>query len=340
MSSTEKNETKIENIVDDVDDNNSDNEIENASGTEDIVAENSGNDSDSSPKKKDKKKKKAKKDKSEKKDKSKKKAKKDKKDKTEKDKSEKDKSKKEKKNKKKEEPIIEDDGDEGDEANASDTETKSTGSNKDAKLKKSDLLDIIRAIPEDKLTPSQKNYVTMFNLVNSLEQNLKDAKASKHITEKDAIADYKKGQKKMEKGPSTRKRTGFSQPYDVPESLKKILDSPDFEEYVVEATPKSGVNAYDKEADTPIITPSQLVDACRNFFIAQDGPENKGHVSLEDENTPVFSIFAEYLENYDNGKLDKNYHPSKGSQDADRSSLSRIQMISFSCNYLKWANEN
>jgi hypothetical protein len=178
----------------------------------------------------------------------------------------------------------------------------------------------------------------MYNVVNTLEQTTKEAKFSKHITEKEAIADYRKGLKKKERGPIKRSQTGFSQPYDVPQNLKTLLDSEEFEDYVVKATPTSGRNAYDKEADEPKITPSQLVDACRHFFIAQDGEENKGLVSFEDEETPVYSIFSEYLEALDSGKLEKSYKPSQGSQNADRGSLSRIQMISFACAYLKWAN--
>jgi hypothetical protein len=205
-------------------------------------------------------------------------------------------------------------------------------------MNKSELLDRIRQIPEEDQTVYQKNYCNMYNVVNTLEKTIKEAKLSKHITEKEAIADYRKGLKKKERGPTKRRQTGFSQPYDVPQNLKTLLDSEEFEDYVVEATPTSGHNAYDKEADEPKITPSQLVDACRHFFIAQDGKENKGLVSFEDEETPVYSIFSEYLEALDSGKLEKSYKPSQGSQNADRGSLSRIQMISFACAYLKWAN--
>jgi len=327
MASETKHGKKIENVNDDVDvtsdiepvsgdellNENTDNELEVDSDTNSKASRGS-----SKKKKKDKKKKKKKKDKKEK----------------SRDKAEK------KKAKKKKSHDSDSDEDEADSAaeTRSVSSTSSNSSRKKTKLKKSELLEIIRAIPEDDQTPSMKNYCNMFEIVNTLEQTVKDAKFSKHLAEKDAIGDYRKGLKKKERGPTQRRQTGFSQPYDVPDSLKTILDSEAFEDYVVDATPSSGYNAYDKESEDPKITPSQLVDACRHFFIAQDGKENKGLVSFEDEDTPVFAIFSEYLEELDGGKLEKNYKPSQGSQEADKSSLSRIQMISFACAYLKWVN--
>ena len=38
------------------------------------------------------------------------------------------------------------------------------------------------------------------------------------------------------------------------------------------------------------------------------------------------------------GMIDDNIQPSKSSIKADRSKLSRIQMISYTCSYLKWVN--
>jgi len=253
----------------------------------------------------------------------------------------KERSKTKDKKKKAKKTHVSDNEDEEEEAKASDTDTRSNSSNsiqKPTKLNKSEHLELIRDIPEDDQTPSQKNYCNLFNVVNTLEKLTKDAKFSMHIAEKEAINDYRKGLKKEGRSTTQRRQTGFSQPYDVPESLKKILDSSDFEDYVVEATPSSGYNAYDKEADKPKITSSQLVDACRHYFIARDGKENKGLVSFEDDSTPVYSIFSEYLEQLDAGQLEKNFKPNQRSQDADRGSLSRIQMISFACAYLKWVN--
>jgi len=332
MDSNTKHENKIEDVNDDVDvhtepeiesgdetlPEHSDNECEVDSDNESKASSGS-----SKKKKKDKKKDKKKKKKKEKsRDKAKKK---------------KDKAKKKKK-KSHDSDSDEDEADSAVETRSVSSTSSTTSRTKKTKLKKSELLEIIRAIPEDDQTPSMKNYCNMFEVVNTLEQTVKDAKFSKHLAEKDAIGDYRKGLKKKERGPTQRRQTGFSQPYDVPNSLKTILDSEAFEDYVVDATPSSGYNAYDKEAEDPKITPSQLVDACRHFFIAQDGKENKGLVSFEDEDTPVFAIFSEYLEELEGGKLEKNYKPSQGSQEADKSSLSRIQMISFACAYLKWVN--
>ena len=117
-----------------------------------------------------------------------------------------------------------------------------------------------------------------------------------------------------------------------------MLDDDAFEEHVLEASPPSGFNSYDKESDKPIITPEQLVDACRNYFDMQEG-EDKGLVSLANTETPVYEIFSKYLEELDNKKLGKEFKPSEASQDADRETLSRIQMISFACAYLKWSNK-
>ena len=64
---------------------------------------------------------------------------------------------------------------------------------------------------------------------------------------------------------------------------------------MVESTPVSGNNAYDKESEDPQITPSQLVDACRKYFIS-NSDDDKANVSLEDDDNPVYHIFSEYLE--------------------------------------------
>jgi hypothetical protein len=333
MPSTAKNVNKIEDVIDDVNsgDESSPQIDQSVNETDNSDIETSS--ASSKKKKKDKKKKK-------KKDKEKSSSKKKKKDKEKSSSKKKKKDKEKSSSKKSKREVLSEAEDESDVA--SDVETRSTSSvssaSKPSKMNKSELLDRIRQIPEEDQTVYQKNYCNMYNVVNTLEKTIKEAKLSKHITEKEAIADYRKGLKKKERGPTKRRQTGFSQPYDVPQNLKTLLDSEEFEDYVVEATPTSGHNAYDKEADEPKITPSQLVDACRHFFIAQDGKENKGLVSFEDEETPVYSIFSEYLEALDSGKLEKSYKPSQGSQNADRGSLSRIQMISFACAYLKWAN--
>ena len=315
--------------------NNSDNEVENHSDNE--IENNSDNEieNNSSPikKKKEKKDKKAKKkEKKAKKEKSEEKSKKEPKEKSKKE--PKEKSKKAKK-------PVETEPENDEEDNASDDET-SGGSDKKAnstssKLNKKDILDIIKDVPEDDQTPAMKHYILLNQADIAHNEQGKRIKNAKHLAEKRAIDDYRQGEKIKDRGPINRKQTGFSQPYDVPDNLKEILDSDEFESYVIDATPKKGINAYDKEAENPQITPSQLVDACRNYFTALD-EDSKGTVSLEDDTTPVYQIFSEYLENLEGGKLDKNYKPSQGTQDAERSSLSRIQMISFACKYLKWTN--
>jgi hypothetical protein len=208
MARTAKNENKIEDVIDDViDDVNSGDESSpqiDQSMTETDHSEIETSSASSKKKKKDKnKKKKKKKDKNEKK----------------KDK-EKSSSKKRKKHKSKQVVLSEA---ENESDVASDVETRSTSSvssePKPSKMKKSELLYRIRQIPEEDQTVSQKNYCNMYNVVNTLEQTIKEAKFSKHITEKEAISDYRKGLKKKERGPTKRCQTGFSQPYDVPQNL-------------------------------------------------------------------------------------------------------------------------
>jgi hypothetical protein len=198
-----------------------------------------------------------------------------------------------------------------------------------SKMKKNELLKIIRKIPEEEQTPSQKNYLISYSHNENCKKNLEQSKILMQQAEKIAIDEYKKILKKKDQKPKKPRNSGFSQVYNIPESLKIILDSDDFKEY----------SLYNNEDDVPKITAPQLVDSCRNFVIKQDGGESKGNISFKNEDTPIYSIFSEYLEALDNGDLEKKYKPSQTSQEADRSKLSRKLMISFACGYLKWINK-
>lgn len=199
-----------------------------------------------------------------------------------------------------------------------------------SKLKKNEILESIRKISEEEQTPSQKNYLISYSHHENCKENLVQSKILMQQAEKIAIDDYKKRLKKKDQEPKNPRKSGFSQEYNIPESLKIILDSDDFKEY----------SSYNNDEDgVPKITASQLVDSCRNFVIDKDGSESKGNISFKNEDTPIYSIFSEYLDALDNGVLEKKYKPSQASQDADRSKLSRIQMISFACKYLKWINK-
>jgi hypothetical protein len=199
-----------------------------------------------------------------------------------------------------------------------------------SKLKKNEILESIRKISEEEQTPSQKNYLISYLHHENCKKNLVQSKFLMQQAEKIAIDDYKKRLKKKDQEPKNPRKSGFSQEYNIPESLKIILDSDDFKEY----------SSYNNDEDgVPKITASQLVDSCRNFVIDKDGSESKGNISFKNEDTPIYSIFSEYLDALDNGILEKKYKPSQASQDADRSKLSRIQMISFACKYLKWINK-
>ena len=210
--------------------------------------------------------------------------------------------------------------------NVSDVDSKSIKSS--SKTKKNELLESIRKIPEDEQTSSQRIYLISYSHHEYCKKNFVQSKILTQQAEKIAIDDYKKILKKKDQEPKKPRKSGFTQEYNIPESLKIILDSDDFKDY----------SSYNND-DVPKITASQLVDSCRNFVIDQDGSESKGNISFKNEDTLIYSIFSEYLEALNNGDLEKKYKPSQASQDADRSKLSRIQMISFACGYLKWINK-
>ena len=179
-----------------------------------------------------------------------------------------------------------------------------------------------------------KSYNTILNIINSCKEQLTKLHELQIIAANKAVSDFKKNKNKS--SPVNRKPSGFIQEYKVTNGLKDILDSNEFKDYIMDTKVKDGITSYDINSKDPKITPSQLVDACRKYFTTFH--DNKGLVSLEDNTTPVYNIFQEYLENLEDINFNKNYKPSKGSLDADRSNLSRIHMLSFTCAYLKWSN--
>ena len=173
----------------------------------------------------------------------------------------------------------------------------------------------------------------------SINDQEKLIKTAIQIAEKPALFDYRKDKKKTGSVQPERKQSGFSQAYNVPESLKNILNSDEFENFVIESTPKKGNNAYDRTVENPKITASQLVSICRNYFISQD-EDNKGLVSLEDTTTPIYEIFSDYLEKLDEDDIDESYKPSIKYRNVERSNISINHMRSITYAYLKWTNNN
>jgi hypothetical protein len=180
----------------------------------------------------------------------------------------------------------------------------------DVKQSRSEILSQIKDIPEEDRTKCQSEYIILEEMKVSLEKQLKNVKALLRSAATNAV----KESKKKNKPKTDRKKTGFSQEYQLPEDIMKIVKDLEIHDY------KDGK-----------VTAPNLVDACKNF-------QGSNHISLEEDDV-VNKIFCDYLAELDDN-IDDKYKPSKKSLAADRSNLTRIQMISYTCAFLKWCNKD
>jgi len=97
--------------------------------------------------------------------------------------------------------------------------------------------------------------------------------------------------------------------------------------------------SFDPEAgDNARITGSQLADACLHYG-ASLNEEGKKLVSIVDEDTPPGMIFRDFLRNLELPEFPAKFKPSDNSIKADRTSLTRSQMISYASKYLARAED-
>ena len=207
-----------------------------------------------------------------------------------------------------------------------------------SKLNKQQILKCIRSKPDDEQTPHEQSLISVYELIEGDKERHRKLQQILRLFENEAIKGFKKNERQNSSSKTPRTPSGIAKPYYVPDSLKNILDSIDFKDCVAEATPTSSLNAYDADSEQPKITPLQLCGACFNYSSKKNGEDTSKKISLKDTSTPVYSIFAEYIEKLDSGNMEERFKPSKRAQNTDRESLLYQAMLSFSCQYLKWVN--